>query len=56
MNETITEEACPESRQSVFYSIVICNLNDKPCFRQEGYACSTYDDWVKENKEELNSV
>ena len=39
---------CPESKQTVYYPIPRCNLNDKPCVLESGYDCPYYDDYLKE--------
>jgi len=49
---------CPESRQTVYYLIPRCNLNDKPCVLESGYNCPYYEGYLKEviGEEEVTVV
>lgn len=47
-----TEPSCPDLIRKTPPRQSICDLNDKPCILDEGYAeCSIYDEWLEEQRE-----
>ena len=47
-----SDHPCPDARQTVFYPVPRCNLNDKPCMLSEENECPTYEDYLFETRQE----
>ena len=52
--DMIEEPDCPHERnkETGDETFIVCELNDKPCLREAGYECETYDEWLEEKESE----
>ena len=50
------QSKCPESKQTVFYPVARCNLNDKICLLESGNKCSYYEEYLEQLKKETEDV
>lgn len=41
---------CPEKNTAQYFPIDHCNLNDKPCVREMGYACPIYEEFLEKHE------
>ena len=48
----MTAIKCPESKQTVYYPMDRCNLNDKTCLLESGDKCVYYEEYLEELKKE----
>lgn len=47
---------CPDARNKPYYPIIICNLNDKPCLREQDLDCPYYQEYLAELKEDADGI
>ena len=55
-NRKYNSEKCPELRATLVgdETYYFCTLIDKICFREYGYRCEEYENWLKETNQETN--